>query len=98
MDRYVGIERDAPRLKQALKRLTQLANKHQDHLTLSNMLTTARIITISALLREESRGGHYRTDFDRADLKWAHRSFISLEQAEKAATDFLKPQKGLDAP
>ena len=88
MDRHVGIERNAKGLQQALERLTQLANKHQDHLTMSNMLTTARIITISALLREESRGGHYRTDFDHPKTAFAHRSFISLEQAEKAASNF----------
>ncbi len=94
MDQYVGIERNAQGLKQALARLTQLATKHQDHLTLSNMLTTARIITISALMREESRGGHYRTDFDQPHNSWAHRTYISLEQAEQAASEFLKPNKG----
>ncbi len=94
MDHYVAIERNAQGLKHALARLTQMATKHRNHLTLSNMLTTARIITISALMREESRGGHYRTDFDHPRKEWAHRTYISLEQAEQAARDFLKPNRG----
>ncbi|MCP4936574.1 MAG: L-aspartate oxidase [bacterium] len=94
MDRYVGIERNAKGLRNALERLTQMADKHQDHLTLSNMLTTARIITISAFMRKESRGGHYRTDYDQTDIKWAHRSFISLEQAEQTACNILNSDKG----
>ncbi len=93
MDRYVGIERSEQGLTLALQRLTELAYKHQDHLTMSNMLTTARIITISAAMRKESRGGHYRTDFLKPDAKWAHRSFISLEQAERAAAQLLNNQK-----
>ncbi len=93
MDQHVGIERNAKGLKQALERLTLLATKHREHLTLSNMLTTARIITVSALMRNESRGGHYRTDFDQPHKEWAHRTYISLEQAEQTASDFLDPKR-----
>jgi L-aspartate oxidase len=31
---------------------------------------TAQLIVDSALLRRESRGGHYRNDFPRAKNKW----------------------------
>lgn len=86
MDRYVGIERDKEGLITALQRLEQLLEKYKNHLTLNNMLTTARIITVTALLREESRGGHYRTDYPDSDPKWAHRSSICLRQVDKAAT------------
>jgi succinate dehydrogenase/fumarate reductase flavoprotein subunit len=35
----------------------------QDWLNLSNQLTAARLIALSALERRESRGAHYRSDF-----------------------------------
>ena len=35
-----------------------------------NMVQTARLIVRAALLRKESRGGHYRSDFPRARNKW----------------------------
>jgi DNA-directed RNA polymerase omega subunit len=49
---------------------------------LANMALTARLVTASALLRTESRGGHYRRDFPDADPAQAHRSFITLEHLE----------------
>jgi len=37
---------------------------------LSNLLLTARLVTEAALLREESRGAHFRTDFPRSSPGW----------------------------
>jgi L-aspartate oxidase len=34
------------------------------------MVQTGRMIVQAALLRKESRGGHYRSDFPRARNKW----------------------------
>ena len=90
MDRYVGIERDKEGLNIALQRLEQLLAKYKNHLTLNNMLTTARIITVTALLREESRGGHYRTDYPDSDPEWAHRSSICQRQVDEAAATALQ--------
>ncbi len=44
-----------------------------------NMLTVARVIVQAALWRQESRGGHYRSDFPgRDDIRWAkHLSFVN---------------------
>ncbi|MNJ65662.1 succinate dehydrogenase flavoprotein subunit [compost metagenome] len=37
----------------------------------ANMLTCSLLLTESALVREESRGGHYREDFpERNDERW----------------------------
>ncbi len=45
---------------------------------LTNMLTLARLITRSALERNESRGVHFRTDYpDKNDLEWRDRT-VSL--------------------
>src|SRR5690606_1819386 len=38
-----------------------------------NLVQTARLITEAALLRKESRGGHYRADFPRSKRKWRGR-------------------------
>jgi L-aspartate oxidase len=38
-----------------------------------NLLDTARLIAEAALLRTESRGGHYRSDFPRSRKEWRGR-------------------------
>jgi len=38
-----------------------------------NMLQTAHLIVEAALLRKESRGGHYRADYPRAKRTWKGR-------------------------
>jgi L-aspartate oxidase len=37
---------------------------------LANMVTVARLIAEAALLREESRGAHFRTDFPEPRDEW----------------------------
>lgn len=78
MWRQVGIERSREGLEDALKRLTSwcryvLRNDFTslDGWRLQNMLTVAYLLTQSALIREESRGVHYRTDFvEQNDNNW----------------------------
>ncbi len=44
---------------------------------LGNMLKMAEIICTTALARQESRGGHFRTDFPkRDDVKFLHHSLL----------------------
>jgi len=53
---------------------------------LGNMLKMAEIIATGALYREESRGGHYRTDFPkRDDSKFLHHTLIYKEEEEALA-------------
>jgi L-aspartate oxidase len=44
-----------------------------------NRLLVARLITLAALRREESRGAHYRDDFPTAKLDWQHRQAMTVE-------------------
>jgi L-aspartate oxidase len=37
------------------------------------MLQTAQLVVEAALLRKESRGGHYRADYPRAKRTWKGR-------------------------
>ena len=43
----------------------------------ANLLVVARAVVASALAREESRGGHYRTDFPTTDPAQARHSAIA---------------------
>ena len=37
---------------------------------LSNLVLTGRLVTEAALLREESRGAHFRSDFPQSSPRW----------------------------
>ena len=41
----------------------------------------AALVAAGALLREESRGGHFRTDFPETSDRWEHHTEMTLEQA-----------------
>jgi len=65
---HVGIIRQGKTLKQAAERLYEIllptaASACRRHLEARNILDTARLIARCALVREESRGAHYRSDF-----------------------------------
>ncbi|MDD5399385.1 MAG: L-aspartate oxidase, partial [Dehalococcoidia bacterium] len=71
----VGIVRDVNGLYQAaitLSAWNRLLPVPTDRLSyeLNTMITNARLMTEAALLREESRGAHYRSDFPSPSEKW----------------------------
>lgn len=71
MDQDVGVVRNGAGLNHALAEIDALQDQHGQ----ANALITARAMAQCALRREESRGGHYRSDFpDSAPL--AARTFI----------------------
>lgn len=84
MTKYVGVQRSAKGLKLALTALKDLEANTAGDLVLSNMLLTARLITTAALMRKESRGGHFRTDFPASDPAFAHRTFITIDDLDAA--------------
>ena len=65
----VGILRDAASLERALKEFRQIV---EARLTTSsrNFVTLATLVTEAALWREESRGGHFRSDFPEQREQW----------------------------
>ncbi len=72
MWRLVGLRRDGQGMEKAQAILNALTVKvpagtyaDKRSMELVNMLTLAKIITQAALLRKESRGGHYRFDYPR---------------------------------
>ena len=66
----VGILRDADSLRRALREFEQIERANLGASS-RNFVTLAKLAATAALWREESRGGHFRTDFpERNDEKW----------------------------
>ena len=71
---HAGIDRTARGLRTAVKRLDDIAQRLTPGMTEErNLLDTARLIVEAALLRRESRGGHFRSDFPRTKRRWRGR-------------------------
>lgn len=82
MTDFVGVERNATDLRAALRRIAEIEATVQG-VTRSflNMTTSATLVTAGALQREESRGGHFRTDFPEPRPEWEHHTEMTLEDA-----------------
>lgn len=93
MDTHVGVVRSAASLRRALRELVAIAHAAQDDSVLTNMALTARLITAAALMRRESRGGHFRSDFPKPDASLAHRTFMTIEDLHALERAVLKPKK-----
>lgn len=78
MGRSVGIEREGVQLEKALEQVDFWCGyvwrrefSDRGGWELSNLLVAARLMILGALIREESRGTHYRRDFPgRDDSRW----------------------------
>jgi succinate dehydrogenase / fumarate reductase flavoprotein subunit/fumarate reductase flavoprotein subunit len=93
----VGIVRDGAKLKHALDEIAGLTAQldrlsvsggrgfnltWQQALDLRNLLTASELIARSALLREDSRGAHYREDFPATDnANWLKNIYIARNGA-----------------
>lgn len=85
MSAHVGVERDGAGLALALTEIQRLERAAGTASLFGNIATTAKLIAAAAFAREESRGGHYRTDFAEPRAAWRHRSFITLKEATRIA-------------
>jgi L-aspartate oxidase len=69
-----GIDRTADALRDCLTILDGIEARLPVGATEEgNMIETSRLIAQAALLRKESRGGHFRRDFPRPKRKWRDR-------------------------
>ncbi len=94
MTNYVGIIREEQGLQLARKWLEQflpfidsIGNMvlldSLEQVKKINMLTVGWLITTSALMRQESRGGHYRSDFPNNDNKWKKKRTIRRRESNE---------------
>ena len=68
---HAGIDRTARGLRDALDQLDEIDDRLPVGATEeANMVETSRLIVTGALMRKESRGGHYRSDFPHQKRKW----------------------------
>lgn len=81
MTDHVGVVRHRQGLRTALRRIASLENQAQGDASFLNMTATATLIAAAALLREESRGAHCRSDFPSAKSELAQRSQLTLSAA-----------------
>ncbi len=72
MDRHVGVVRDAEGLATALTALAQIEARHPEALP----MIAATLVVRAALAREESRGGHFRADYPRAQDEARHSRLV----------------------
>src|SRR6185437_8915026 len=77
MTRCAGLERDAAGLRQVISVIDQVERAGGREPALLNMTSTAKLIATAALVRQESRGGHYRTDYPATGAD-AKRTFMTL--------------------
>jgi len=88
MWRDVGIVRDGEGLRRAKAVLSAWASRHlatsdRESQELSDMLVCARLVTEAALVREESRGAHFRSDFPLQLEEWRRRLVWRGGQTDK---------------
>jgi L-aspartate oxidase len=86
---HVGVIRDADGLKHALVDIAGIERRSVRAPELRNMATAALLVTAAALRREESRGGHFRSDFPDADPAQAQRTFMTLDDARSLAASLV---------
>jgi L-aspartate oxidase len=81
MSDLVGVRRTHLGLTQALRQIDMLDANQQDCPDFANMCATARLIAASAMVRQESRGAHWRDDFSATDPDQTQRSFMTHADA-----------------
>jgi L-aspartate oxidase len=90
----VGILRDRDALQRAIKEFEQIASSNLSPSS-RNFVTLASLVARTALWREESRGGHFRTDYpeQREEFRVHSVQKLGAEIASTSQMDFKRPAK-----
>ena len=96
--RHVGLIRDQGSLRRALGLLGRLAwRAGRSDPRLRNLHQVARLVTLAALERRESRGGHFRSDYPVPDPSWRRRIFVTGGSAPEVEPGPPLPAPGPEA-
>lgn len=83
MTKYVGIARDKEGLEKAKQKIDSyydmikdMKNTNIHHYEIQNIVLLSKLVIESALERKESRGAHFRLDFQKMDDKNWKRNII----------------------
>ncbi|MFE1629916.1 L-aspartate oxidase [Brevibacillus reuszeri] len=94
MLRHVSVKRHEKGLKKALAELERMEQYYhfqidgKEAFEFFNLLNAAVLTTKAALMREESRGGHYRIDFpNKDDLIWRKHLIQSVSEGVQEESD-----------
>jgi len=105
MSSSAGVLRSAGGLTDALGLLGKLAAASTEEIgpdawEVTNLVTVATALTASALLREETRGSHWREDFpDRDDARWAGHCDAALDSGPDSDVSVtFTPSPATDGP
>ena len=82
MSENVGVIRDGAGLRRAVDTMAEIEASAERDIVLANMALAARLIAGAALLRNESRGAHFRSDSP-TEAPTANHSLITLSQLER---------------
>ncbi len=88
MTSNVGVIRDANGLTEAVQTFSAI-ERDTGNIALRNMATTALLVATAALVREESRGAHYRSDFPDEDALQKRRTMTTLGAARAVAQEAM---------
>ena len=108
MDEYVGIFRTKKELETGLEKVLAIKERYKDiklsspslHMNyeligaieLESMIDVAHATTLGALLREESRGAHFRRDFTgRNDADWLKHTLASKDGSGRLSISYRPP-------
>lgn len=97
MTRYVGLERDEGGLERALEAIVRTERAGHGDPALLNRMAAAKLVTTAALVRQESRGAHFRTDYP-TTMQDGERSFFDLTEAGRLSGELSAQQERTVAP
>ncbi|MCD2181095.1 L-aspartate oxidase [Rhizobium sp. GN54] len=86
MSAHAGVIRSREGLAEAIGMIATL-ERENTRMRFHNIVTTAKLIAAGAYLREESRGGHFRADFPEQRATWRHRTYMTLEDADRLVAE-----------